>query len=235
MSKDVLDIVMIIDISSKDDITLSAIKENIKEIVSELESSINTISLISFDNTPKVIEKFQSVKQFDVNKLSVAGGGMSNVHLALKQAVELIHSIQNELSCIILYLSRDGTDYANLLSDKDINILGSVQKFLVRRGSSLIEPKGFAGCYSYVLGTEQDIKSLVIKLKGLCRQATSSEDKEVAPSAEEIISFSPDADSHQRDKNTIPIQQNNALSYTSEFEPNDNKLIDDLPSPDIYN
>ncbi|MBD5289997.1 MAG: VWA domain-containing protein [Bacteroides sp.] len=161
MTDNGIDIIFVIDRSTTDKGVLAAIKENMREIVSELNSRINRVSLICFSNSPTVVYEFITADSLDVSSLELEGGGMCNVHFALKETCRLIGSSMEDLVCLLMFLTSDPTDSIKLLDEGCRKILDETSKYLVKRTSTLLEPIGFNGNRSYTLGSEQDLKRLI--------------------------------------------------------------------------
>ena len=208
-----IDIIFVVDKSTTDKSVLAAIKENIREIMSELHSQINRVSLICFSNSPTVSYELLKSDSLDTSSLEVEGGGMCNVHFAIKETCRLIESAQENLVCVLLFLTSDPTDSIKLLDEESRKILADTPKYLIKRTSTLLEPAGFNGNRSYTLGSEQDIKRLIQDVEDSC--SVSDSDEIAQPSQDIHRDKEPTTDLEDVGEEQIAFNPNEKSSETS--------------------
>lgn len=212
MTYNTLDIIFVIDTSTTDKSVLAAIKENIREIMSELHSQINRVSMICFSNFPTVSYELLKTGSIDASLLDVEGGGMCNAHFALKETCRLIE-LSQETVIVLLFLTSDPTDSIKLLDEENRKILTDTPKYLIKRTSTLLEPAGFNGNRSYTLGSEQDIKRLIQDVEDSC--SVSDFDEIAQPSQDIHQDKKPTTDLEDEEEEQIGFNPNEESSETS--------------------
>ena len=213
MTHNYIDIIFVVDISTTDKSVMAAIKENIGEIMSDLHIFINRISIICFSNSPTVIYEFLKTDSLDTSSLDSECGGMCNVHFALKETCRLIESSHENLVYVLLFQTSDPTDSIRLLDEENRKTLADAAKYLIKRTSTLLEPAGFNGNRSYILGSEQDIKRLIQDVEDSC--SVSDSDEIAQPSQDIHQDKEPTTDLEDEEEEQIAFNPNEESSETS--------------------
>lgn len=228
MIDNVLNLIFLVDLSSNDNSVIASIKENIREIISELQVKVNTLSLIVFSNLPNIIAERMDQNDFDIQSIPQDLGGMCNVHYALSTTTQLVDESSDAITCILLFSTSDPTDTDRPLTEHTRHLLSNSEKYLIKKNSTLLEPTGFDGSRTYISDVK-DIERLIRDLKDLCNtsgtiasEPTSTYDSPKSMSdtdTSEDNGFNPDIE--------IPEMKDHiegAIHFKDE----------ELPSPDIY-